>query len=259
MFIGASLPRNFPHSLLNISEKITEQEVNVYMMHEKHIPKTIGIIMDGNRRWAKEKGVTSFQGHKKGYENIRSLVQWAKEAGVKNIILYAFSTENWNRKREEVSYLMKLCRLALEQKSTFLPDEHVRVRFIGDLSRLPEDIQSAIHTLEQETEHISGFTLVIAFSYGGRAEIIDTVRRIRMVSDVEITEENFNSFLWTSGIPDPDLIIRTGGARRLSNFLPWQSVYAELFFTDAYWPDFSRHEFEKALEFFENAKRNFGK
>lgn len=231
------------------------------MTHQKEprqVPRCIGIIMDGNRRWARREELSVIRGHEKGYEKLLECLTWIKEMGIEFLIVYAFSTENWQRATEEVGALLALMRKSLFERFTDLEKQHVRIRFIGDTSRFPKDIQEKTAEVEQVTEKYDTPVLVIALSYGGRVEIISAIKKIPSGLLPNITEESFSPYLWTNGIPDPDLIIRTGGAKRLSNFLPWQSVYSELYFTDTYWPAFSREEFMKVLEEFAFTKRNFG-
>ncbi|MBI2047928.1 MAG: di-trans,poly-cis-decaprenylcistransferase [Parcubacteria group bacterium] len=223
-------------------------------------PQCIGIIMDGNRRWAKSHGFSTYEGHKKGYEKLKDVVGWAKEAGTHSLIVYAFSTENWNRTKEEVSYLMDLFRTVLKDEVHVLAGEFTRVRFLGTKHRFSPDIRTMMEEVEEKTKTETKFTLGVALSYGGRAEILAAAEALCSMenSQKEITEENFSKYLWTAGMSDPDIIIRTGGERRLSNFLPWQSVYTELFFVDTLWPDFSKEEFEEILKEFSERERRRG-
>ncbi len=223
------------------------------------IPLSIGIIMDGNRRYAKAKGLPSLEGHRAGYEKMRETISWCKERGVRNLVVYAFSTENWNRSKEEVSYLMDLFRTAIKTVGKDAKKERIRVVFLGERARLPQDIIEQIKTVEAETAACTTFTLGIALSYGGRAEILDAIHRIPKESLQSLSEEEFSDLLWTKDIPDPDIIIRTGGEYRLSNFLPWQSVYSELFFIDSFWPDFTRDEFDRILNEYAARERRRGK
>ena len=223
------------------------------------IPASIGIIMDGNRRFAKAKGLPTLEGHRAGYEKMREVIGWCKDSGVRNLIVYAFSTENWNRAEEEVSYLMDLFRMVIDTIVEEAKKDDTRVIFLGERTRLPQDILKRMKWAEEETASFTTFTLGIALSYGGRAEIVDAIRRIPKESLETISEEEFSDLLWTKDIPDPDLIIRTSGERRLSNFLPWQSVYSELFFIDSMWPDFTREEFERILKEYEARERRRGK
>jgi len=227
------------------------------MSEEKKIPNCIGIIMDGNRRWAKKRMLPTLNGHKKGYEVLKECLRWAKEKGVKYMIVYAFSTENWKRSDEEVSYLMDIFRKAVLSELDSLREEKARILIAGKKSLLPEDIQLSAKKLEEDTKDEDEVTLVIALSYGGRPEIVEAVNKA-IKEGKEVSEETFGDYLWTAGVPDPDLIIRSGGEKRLSNFLPWQSVYSELFFTDTYWPDFSKEEFEKILDEYATKKRRNG-
>lgn len=225
------------------------------------IPKCIGIIMDGNRRWATENSLETLKGHHKGFETFKNLMKWAKEKKIKTVIAYGFSTENWGRSDKEVSYLMDLFETKLKEEKENFKKEGVRVTIIGEKERLSESIQSLIREIENETKDLSNIHLVLSISYGGRSEIIHAFNNFLMDNRgaTSIEEKNLEEYLWTKDIPDPDIIIRTGGERRLSNFLPWQSVYSELFFTDTYWPDFSKEEFEKILLEFSNIERRNGK
>ncbi len=229
----------------------------------KNIPACVGIILDGNRRWAKERNLPVFEGHNEGYENLKRCASWAKKAGVENLIVYAFSTENWKRKEEEVSMLMKLFERMVIKEAEELKKEGVRIKFIGQVNKFSQKIKDGMARLEKETEKFEKYTLAICISYGGRAEILSAVKRVVFEKNKEeiekMSEEDFSGLLWTGGIADPDLIIRTGGEQRLSNFLPWQSVYSELFFTDTYWPDFSQNEFLKILDDFSLRERRRGK
>ena len=229
----------------------------------KNISKCIGIILDGNRRWAKENGLPVFEGHNEGYENLKRCIRWAKEASIKNLIVYAFSTENWRREESEVSMLMKLFERMVIKEAEGLKKERVKIKFVGQRDRFSAKIQKGMEELEKQTERFGEYTLAICISYGGRAEIVSAVKRIvaeKNKDEIEnLTEEDFSKFLWTKDIPDPDLIIRTGGEQRLSNFLPWQSVYSEFFFTETKWPAFSKEEFLKILSEYNRRERRRGK
>lgn len=218
----------------------------------------MGMIMDGNRRWAKEKGLPQLEGHRLGYEKLKEATKWAREAGVQNVIVYAFSTENWNRTESEVSYLMDLIRLLLTRELEHLKKENIRVLCLGDRRRFSQDIQTLMDKAEKETARNNGLTLGLCLSYGGRAEITQAANLAISASE-PVDEESFSKYLWTSGLPDPDLIIRTGGEQRLSGFLTWQSVYSELFFAKAYWPAFSKKEFMDIIDEFSNRDRRNGK
>jgi len=225
------------------------------------IPKCIGIILDGNRRWARKKNLPLVHGHKAGYEKLKEAFTWTKDANIKTLIVYAFSTENWDRKPEEVSYLLNLFKNAIKNEMNSFKEAGTRIRFVGDLKRFPKDLQQSISTVEKDTKENKKITLVICFSYGGRAEILQAVYEVARSErgKEHISEEEFAKHLWTAGIPDPDMIIRPGGEKRLSGFLTWQSVYSELFFTDTLWPDFSKQEFENMLSEFANRERRRGK
>lgn len=223
------------------------------------VPQCIAIIMDGNRRYAKERGLPSFEGHRAGYEKIRQVMDWAREWGVANVIVFAFSTENWNRAQEEVGYLMKLFRTMISEVVKDALRDGVRLRFIGQRGRFEDDMQRSMDEAEKKTAHFTRQTLAIALSYGGRAEIVDAVRRIPLDEIATMTEEKFASYLWTHDIPDPDIIIRASGEQRLSGFLTWQSVYSELFFTKTYWPAFTREEFDAIIDEYSHRERRLGK
>ena len=214
--------------------------------------------MDGNRRWAKARSLNPAEGHRSGLTALRELVSWAGEAGVENVIAYSLSTENWRRDPMEVTALLSLIEEALRTYVKELVEKGVRVRFVGDIKRFPSGLQTLFKEAEAATGKGQNMSLILALSYGGRLEIIQAINRILEKGKTNISEEEFSSELWTGGIPDPDLIIRTGGQERLSNFLPWQSVYSELFFTKTLWPDFSKEEFFAFFSAFEERKRNFG-
>jgi len=215
--------------------------------------------MDGNRRWAKERGLQTLEGHKAGAEKIFELAQWVNAAGVEEVILYAFSTENWNRAEEEVGYLMRLAEELFTRELLRFKDAGVRLRFIGDLSRASDRIQNVIKNAEEETKTGTHGTLAFAFSYGGRPEILAAVNNLLKEGKESVDEAGFSDALWSAGLLDPDLILRTGGERRLSNFLPWQSIYSELFFTDTKWPDLTKEEFDAVLLEYQERERRHGK
>lgn len=221
--------------------------------------KCVGIIMDGNRRFARAHNLSVFEGHNEGYKKLKEMIGWARDIKIPHVVAYAFSTENWQRAEDEVGYLMKLLRSILENEAEKMIEERVRVRFIGDRARFAEDIQKGMERIEAATEKSFEITLHIAVSYGGRAEILAAVTEMTKEGVHEITEENFSKKLWTSPMPDPDLVIRTGGEKRLSNFLPWQTVYSELFFVDAWWPDFSQEEFLRIINEYHSRERRMGK
>lgn len=228
------------------------------------VPTHVAIILDGNGRWAKAKGMPRNYGHTQGAKNVEVICEEAWNMGIKYLTVYAFSTENWSRPEKEVAALMKLLRNYMKNCVKTAHKNHMRVRVIGDKSRLDEDIQRSIEELERETKDNDGLNFQIAINYGSRDEMLRAVRR--MAADVkngrlleqEICEEIFSSYLDTADIPDPDLLIRTSGELRISNYLLWQIAYSELYFCDVPWPDFSKEELEKAVEDYNNRDRRFG-
>lgn len=230
---------------------------------EDHIPACVGIIMDGNRRWAKEKGLPSALGHKQGSERVRDVLRWSTDLGIEHVIIYAFSTENWRRTEDEVGYLMKLIHTFFKKNIDELVESGMRVTFMGESKRFDDDIQTLLTEVEERTKNGMTIHLTVALSYGGRAEIMNAVQGLvddsRSDADFVVSEESFSEKLWTAGVPDPDLIIRTGGAKRLSNFLPWQSVYSELLFTDIFWPAVTEEDYRGFIAEYGDRKRNFGK
>lgn len=228
----------------------------------KKIPYHLGIIIDGNRRWAKEKGLPAFEGHRRGLDNVQKIGEWCRKKGVKILTIFAFSTENWNRVKREVNYLMRIFALSLNGKYIKeLQEKNIKLQVIGQKERLPKFLQTKIKKAEELTKNGKEGILNLAISYGGRPEIVQAIKNIikRKISANEITEELINRNLWTTGLPYPDLIIRTGGEQRLSNFLPWQSAYSELYFTKKYWPEFTEKDLDKALLNFSRRQRRFGK
>ena len=221
------------------------------------VPNNIGIIMDGNGRWATAHGKPRTYGHKKGAENVNRIVEYAMKRGVKVISLYAFSTENWSRPKEEVDEIFRLLRLYLNKYIKKLCKNGVRLKVIGDTSVFPEDLKKLIKEREEETEKYTEHYLNLAINYGGRQEIVNAVKELVDAKE-EITDQNIQKHLYTSMTGDPDLIIRTSGEYRTSNFLLYQSAYSEYYFTDVYWPDFNEAEFDKAIESFSKRKRRFG-
>jgi undecaprenyl diphosphate synthase len=220
---------------------------------------SIGVILDGNRRWAKERGLPSLEGHRRGFENVRSLLEWSREEQIKTLYIYAFSTENWNRSPEEVSYLMKLFAEAFSGKFV---DEAVhnglKIVFLGDRTPIAPGLLAEMEKTEERTKEGGVGTLAVCLSYGGRAEILAGVNKLLAEGAAPKSEEEFKQALWGANLPDPDLIIRTGGEKRLSGFLAWQSVYSELFFVDTKWPDFSKEEFLEILEEYHSREQRRG-
>jgi len=230
----------------------------VDLKHE-FIPVHIAIIMDGNGRWAQKRGLPRIMGHKQGLKAVRQAVKVADDCGVKYLTLYAFSSENWKRPRDEVRFLFTLMAHQLQKESRPLHRKNVRVRFIGRRHLLPESLRKVMDEVENLTSINTGLTLVLAINYGGRQEIVDAVSRIAKKCVVDdINEQMVGKHLYTFDMPDPDLIIRTSGEKRLSNFLLWQCAYSELYFTPVLWPDFQRRDFMKALLSYQKRKRKFG-
>ena len=229
------------------------------------LPVHVAVIMDGNGRWAKKKGNQRIFGHKNGVKAVRDTIEAAGEIGVKFLTLYAFSTENWNRPKQEIDALMSLLVSTINSESGTLMENNVRLKSIGDIKGLPKDVQKNLHEIIQKTENNTGLTLILALNYSARWEILNAVKSIiadKKSKDIEaesIDNEFFESYLNTSGIPDPDLLIRTSGEYRISNFLVWQIAYTELFFTDVLWPDFNKEEFFKAIISYQKRERRFGK
>ncbi len=225
------------------------------------IPNCAGIVMDGNRRWAKAKGLPAFSGHQAGAEKLKEVVLWSKDVGINHLIVYAFSTENWKRPPEEVSYLMDLLNEFFNKELDYFNKEGGVMHCVGDMSKFSQDLQKIFKETEEKTKSNPGPHLYFCLNYGGRAEILSAVKKI--VADnpkpEEITEEYFAKHLQTYHMPDPDIIIRTSGEMRLSGFLPWQGVYSELFFTKTLWPDFSKEEFLKIIEEYSTRERRNGK
>ena len=229
-----------------------------------NIPQHIGIIMDGNGRWAKKRGLPRSAGHAAGAATFRNITRYAASIGVKYLTVYAFSTENWSRPAEEVSALMKLFHQYLEEALRDFLDENIKIRFLGDTSAFSPDLQALIRRVEEICEPKTGMVLNLAMNYGGRAEITRAMRLLAQrvergeLKPEEITEEMISSELYTAGQPDPDLIIRPSGEERLSNFLLWQSAYTEFEYLDILWPDFKPKHLDEAIEKFSGRNRRFG-
>ncbi len=229
-----------------------------------NLPKHIAIIMDGNGRWAKLKNLPRAAGHKEGINSVREIVRICGEIGISHLTLYTFSSENWSRPKTEVSAIMKLLFSTIKKEIRNLDDNNVKLSTIGNLDELPKETQKNILDGVDKTKSNSGLNLILALSYGSRQELIRAIKRISLrikESDLKINEidENLlNRELYTAGIPDPDLIIRTGGEYRLSNFLLWQSAYSELFISEVYWPDFRETELLNSISDYQNRQRRFG-
>lgn len=228
------------------------------------VPTHVGIIMDGNGRWAKRRGLPRSAGHRAGAENFRTITRYAAKIGVKYLTLYTFSTENWSRPAEEVNALMILFQEYLEEALRDFMDENIRVRFIGDVSAFSPGLQKLIQEVEEASAPKTGMVLNLAMNYGGRAELVRGARRYsRDVLEGKcepdsLTEEEFAGYLYTAGQPDLDLLIRPSGEERISNFLLWQSAYAEFVYFDVLWPDFRSHDLDKAIEIYSSRQRRFG-
>lgn len=229
-----------------------------------NVPQHVAIILDGNGRWAKSKGMPRNYGHAQGSKNVERICEEAWRMGIKYLTVYAFSTENWNRPKDEVDALMKLLRNYMKTCLTTAAKNDMRVRVLGDISRLDDDIRERILELEDATKDNGGLNFQIAINYGSRDEIIRAIRTLTRdcvdgkVEVDEINEELFEGYLDTRGIPDPDLLIRTSGEQRLSNYLLWQLAYTEFYFADVHWPDFSKEELIKAIEVYNRRDRRFG-
>ena len=233
-------------------------------LNKENLPVHIAIIMDGNRRWAKEKDLETKQGHKEGAENLKRIAKYANEIGIKYLTVYAFSTENWKRTEEEVGALMFLLKWYLNDLLNSSDLDNVKINVLGDITRLDPGIQKLILKLEDKTKDYTGLKLNIAFNYGGRDEITRAVKSIATsvknneISVEDINEDLISNNIYTAGMPDPDLLIRPGGEKRISNFLPWQLSYTEFIFTDKYWPDFSKEDLNEAILEYERRNRKFG-
>ena len=233
-------------------------------MEQKNLPKHIAIIMDGNRRWARNKGLPVALGHKEGAKTLEKIVRYAKNIGIKYITVYAFSTENWKRSEEEVSTLMNLMMNYLESYSKRADSENIKVQILGSRQGLSDKMNDLIEKCMERTKDNTGITFNIALNYGGRDEILGAVKNIaekiqnNEMKIEDITEQTISDNLYTKGQPDPDLLIRTSGEIRLSNFLPWQLVYSEFVFVDKNWPDFSEKDLDEAIEKYQKRNRKFG-
>ena len=233
-------------------------------LNKENMPKHIAIIMDGNRRWAKEKGLEAKLGHKAGAETLEKLSVFANKIGLENLTVYAFSTENWKRTEEEVGALMLLLKSYLDKFLNKSNSNNIRIKVIGDISKLDKGLRESIEKIVNKSQENTGLTLNIAFNYGGRDEIKKAVQKIsknvleEKLSIDDITEEVISNNLYTEGIPDPDLLIRPGGEKRISNFLLWQLAYTEFLFIDKYWPDFTEQDLIDAIKVYQDRNRKFG-
>ncbi|WP_418602440.1 isoprenyl transferase [Hwangdonia sp.] len=234
-------------------------------IHINKLPKHVAIIMDGNGRWAKQKGMLRAFGHENGTKAVRETVEASAELGIENLTLYAFSTENWNRPKLEVQTLMKLLVSSLKKEIKTLQDNNIKLSAIGNLNTLPKKVYKELHEVINSTKSNNRMTLTLALSYGSREEILNTVKEIsikvknNIISPEKIDESIINKHLYTQNLPDVDLLIRTSGEQRISNFLLWQIAYAELYFTDVLWPDFKKKHLYEAIIEYQKRERRFGK
>ncbi|MFA9373556.1 MAG: di-trans,poly-cis-decaprenylcistransferase [Poseidonibacter sp.] len=226
-------------------------------MNNQNMPSHIAMIMDGNGRWAKERGLKRTAGHEEGAKVVREITKYCSNIGIKYLTLYAFSTENWQRPKLEVEFLMKLLDRYFKKELPIYLENNVKFRAIGDLSRFSKYLQKTIKDIEEKTAHCTGLTQVLALNYGSKDEILRAITKLNK-QNLEVTEENFESCLDTAGMPNVDIMIRTSGEVRLSNYLLWQNAYAEMFFTQTYWPDFNSNELDDILSDFKNRERRFG-
>lgn len=236
--------------------------IKIIMNNILQKPKHIAIIMDGNRRWAKKMGLKPVEGHKAGVKALEKIVENFQKHGISILTVFAFSTENWSRPKNEVNYLMRLLKNTIKTKVKKFHKQNIKLIVSGKIKDLSKDLQETIHEAVQLTKDNTDGILNIALNYGGREEIINAVKKIIKETKGEIkgiTEETFQKYLYTKDLPDPDLIIRTSGEQRISNFLTWQLAYSELYFSDKYWPDFDSAELDKAISEYERRQRRFGK
>ena len=227
---------------------------------QNNTPTHIAFIMDGNSRWAKARNVSTAQGHQAGADNIRAVLNMLQKQGVAYMTIFAFSTENWSRPKKEVDNLMKIVSRTIDKEIDTFHQSNVRFQHIGDTTPLPKTLQTKINHAITKTQNNTGITLNIAFNYGGRQDIVNAAKTIakQNIPSDQITEQSFTQFLYTKDIPDPDIIVRTGGHNRISNFLLWQCAYSELFFTNTLWPDLQEQEIKTIIQTYAQTKRNFG-
>lgn len=244
---------------MHTTEKLTTQ------LDMSRIPEHVAIIMDGNGRWARERLMGRSDGHAEGVNSVHNITKFASDLGIKYLTLYAFSTENWNRPEEEVTTLMYLIGWAIRKETAELKANNVHINLLGEIERLPEEVRNDLYEGCRQTADCDGLNLNLCLSYSSRWEITEAVRRLAReakengLEPSDIDEKIISASLCTAGMPDPDLLIRTGGEHRISNFLLWQIAYSELYFTPVLWPDFNEKEFVKALADFQNRERRFGK
>jgi undecaprenyl diphosphate synthase len=229
------------------------------------LPRHVAVIMDGNGRWAKRRGMPRIMGHRRGVDTLKDLLRCCRDWGVEALTAYAFSTENWGRPAEEVEFLMLLFERVLRRELKEMMEENIRIRFVGNLAVLPASLQTEINKAVVATQHNQGIQFTIATNYGGRQEIVNACKTIAekiqsgQLQPEDIDESLFERHLYTSGLCDPDLLIRTSGEMRVSNFLLWQVAYSEIYVTETFWPDFDRTEFHRALSAYQQRERRFGK
>ncbi len=225
------------------------------------MPRHIAVIMDGNGRWAKARGLSRSEGHKAGTEAAKNIVTQCREIGIKHLTLYTFSKENWARPKDEISTLFDLLTVFLKKELSSLRKQDIRLKILGELSEFPFGVRQVVAHTIKKTEHCSSMTLNLALNYSGRDELVRACKKMiaQGISEDQITEESMSDYLYTAGQPDPDLIIRTSGEQRLSNYLLYQAAYSELYFTDVFWPDFTPDELDKALADYAGRQRRFGK
>ena len=230
---------------------------------DSRVPRHIAIILDGNGRWAKKRGLPRTAGHAVGAETFRKIATYCKDIGVEYLTVYAFSTENWRRPENEVSTIMKLLGKYLQEAIDTMERDHIRMKVLGDLEGLSPELREMVARTDEISHHYEGFQANICLNYGGRDEILHAARRYAEdyaagKADAELTEEGFAAYLYSAGVPNPDLLIRPGGEQRISNFLLWQCAYAEFYFTDVLWPDFTPEELDKAIAVFNSRDRRYG-
>jgi undecaprenyl diphosphate synthase len=232
----------------------------IMITHSSHLPRHVAIIMDGNGRWAKQRGLPRLAGHRQGANTTKQVIEVFIEYNIPYLTLYAFSTENWNRPKHEIKGLFQIIEEKLDEGLKFAQEKEIKIRHLGKPDDLPLKLQDRVKRALELTQNNSRITLSLAFNYGGRNEIVEAIQHLILdgVPAQDIDENVINQYLYTAGTPDPDLIIRTGGEMRLSNFLTWQSAYAEIYFTPVLWPDFNRKEIDKALIAYSKRQRRFG-
>lgn len=241
-----------------------QQHHRAGQVDRSRLPRHIAIIMDGNGRWAKRRGLPRTAGHKIGAETFRKIATYCKNLGVEYLTVYAFSTENWSRPAEEVNTIMALLKQYMLEAIDTMEKDHIRLRFLGDLSALSPELQALVERTNEISRHIQGFQANICLNYGGRDELLQAARRFAAdcaagtAQPEALTEEGFEQYLYTAGLPDPELIIRTSGEERLSGFLLWQCTYSEFYFCDTLWPDFAERDLDKAIIAYQARDRRFG-